>query len=177
MRYPHPPDPQRGDSESRRAARGSSSDLGTYGYYGQGYPIYGRPTLDVDDPRASDADDSESDWFSAAGSTAYAFGYTSSMQPADARPSARHRGKGPKGYVRSDARIREDVCEQLSDDREIDASDISVDVANGEVRLQGTVIDRSMKRKAEIVALSVRGALDVHNELLIKKSPLPRARL
>jgi osmotically-inducible protein OsmY len=177
MRYPHPPDPQRGDSESRRAARGSSSDLGTYGYYGQGYPIYGRPTLDVDDTRASHSGDGESDWFSAAGSAAYAFGYTSSMHPAEARPIARHRGKGPKGYVRPDARIREDVCERLSEDREIDASDVSVYVTNGEVQLQGTVIDRSMKRKAEIVALSVRGALDVHNELRVKKSPLPRARL
>ena len=27
-----------------------------------------------------------------------------------------HRGKGPKGYTRSDDRIREDVCDCLTDD-------------------------------------------------------------
>ena len=32
-----------------------------------------------------------------------------------------HRGKGPKGYTRSDERIREHVCEVLSDDHHVDA--------------------------------------------------------
>jgi len=41
-----------------------------------------------------------------------------------------HYGKGPKGYTRSDERIREDVCDRLSDDDEVDARDITVTVKN-----------------------------------------------
>jgi hypothetical protein len=42
------------------------------------------------------------------------------------------RGRGPKGYRRSDERIREDVCECLSADDRVDASDIDVTVRNCE---------------------------------------------
>src|SRR4029077_3266456 len=35
----------------------------------------------------------------------------------------RYYGKGPKGYVRSDDRIRDDVCDRLSDDDDVDASE------------------------------------------------------
>ena len=37
-----------------------------------------------------------------------------------------HRGRGPKGYTRSDERIREDVNDRLSDDPFVDASEIEV---------------------------------------------------
>jgi osmotically-inducible protein OsmY len=33
-----------------------------------------------------------------------------------------NRGRGPKNYQRSEERIREDVCDRLSDDYLIDAS-------------------------------------------------------
>ena len=39
-----------------------------------------------------------------------------------------HRGHGPKGYRRSDERIRDDVSDRLSDDSWLDASDIEVKV-------------------------------------------------
>jgi osmotically-inducible protein OsmY len=78
-------------------------------------------------------------------------------------------GKGPKGYVRSDERIREDVCDRLSDDDELDASDISVTVSNGEVRLEGTVLDRYSKHRAEDVADAVSGVRDVTNNLRTRK--------
>ena len=42
-----------------------------------------------------------------------------------------HRGRGPKGYSRSDDRIREDVSDRLSDDHMIDASDIEIEVKGG----------------------------------------------
>jgi len=80
-----------------------------------------------------------------------------------------HYGKGPKGYVRSDERIREDVCDRLSDDDEIDASDITVNVSGGEVRLEGTVLDRHSKHRAEDVAEAVSGVRDVTNSLRTRK--------
>jgi hypothetical protein len=78
-------------------------------------------------------------------------------------------GKGPKGYVRSDERIREDVCDRLSDDDELDASDITVTVSNGEVRLEGSVLDRQSKHRAEDLAESVSGVRDITNNLRARK--------
>jgi hypothetical protein len=79
-------------------------------------------------------------------------------------------GKGPKGYVRSDDRIREDVCDRLSDDDIVDASDISVQVKDGEVTLEGSVTDRHMKHRAEDIIEEVSGVRDVNNKLRTKKS-------
>jgi hypothetical protein len=81
-----------------------------------------------------------------------------------------HAGKGPKGYVRSDERIREDVCDRLSDDDEVDASEVSVSVKEGEVVLEGTVADRYSKHRAEDIAESVSGVRDVSNHLRTRKN-------
>jgi hypothetical protein len=78
-------------------------------------------------------------------------------------------GKGPRGYARSDDRMREDVCERLSQDDEVDASDVTVTVVKGEVTLEGTVPDRHSKRRAEDIAESVAGVTDVHNRLRANK--------
>jgi hypothetical protein len=81
-------------------------------------------------------------------------------------------GKGPKGYTRSDERIREDVSDRLSDDDEIDASDITVTVSRGEVKLEGSVEDRYSKHRAEDIAESVSGVRDVANHLRARKGLL-----
>lgn len=88
----------------------------------------------------------------------------------DNRTEGTHRGKGPKGYKRSDERIREDINDRLSDDDNLDASEIEVDVKNGEVILSGTVTERSDKRRAEDVAESVSGVSNVENRIRISKS-------
>jgi hypothetical protein len=80
-----------------------------------------------------------------------------------------HRGKGPQGYTRSDDRIRENVCEALSDDDNIDATNIEVVVRNGEVVLSGTVDDRSMKRMAEDVVERIAGIKDVQNQIKVRE--------
>lgn len=80
-----------------------------------------------------------------------------------------HRGKGPQGYTRSDDRIRENVCEALSDDDNIDATNIEVVVRGGEVVLSGTVDDRSMKRMAEDVVERVAGVKDVQNQIKVRE--------
>jgi len=78
-------------------------------------------------------------------------------------------GRGPKGYVRTDERIREDVCDRLSSSDEVDATDISVRVENGEVTLEGSVETRHMKRLAEDIAEDVSGVSDVHNTIRVQK--------
>lgn len=81
-------------------------------------------------------------------------------------------GRGPKGYTRSDERIREDVCERLSWNDEVDATDITVRVSEAEVSLEGTVETRHMKRLAEDLAEEVAGVRDVHNMLRVTKPVL-----
>lgn len=84
------------------------------------------------------------------------------------RGTGPHRGKGPIGYQRSDDQLRDRVCESLSDDDQLDASQIEVAVEGGEVTLSGTVDDRRAKRDAEDCASSVPGVRDVQNRLRVR---------
>jgi osmotically-inducible protein OsmY len=93
-----------------------------------------------------------------------------SSRGADLRPGGGFAGRGPKGYTRTDDRIREDVCERLSHDDDVDASEIEVSVKDGEVTLRGMVMTRGMKHDAEDLAEEVSGVKDVHNELRVMKS-------
>ena len=79
-----------------------------------------------------------------------------------------HRGRGPKGYKRSDQRIHEDVCERLTEDRFIDASNIEVEVKEGEVTLSGTVSSRGLKRRAEDLAEMAAGVSHIQNNLRVE---------
>jgi osmotically-inducible protein OsmY len=79
-------------------------------------------------------------------------------------------GIGPKGYKRSDDRIREDISERLEDHPNIDASNIEVSVDQGVVTLSGTVDDRRGKRLAEDVTEDIRGVKDVHNQIRVQQS-------
>lgn len=85
--------------------------------------------------------------------------------PRTDQPNQSFRGRGPKGYQRSDERIHEDVCDRLSDDSWIDASDIEVRVDNGEVTLSGRVDERAAKFAAESLCDSVSGVRDIQNQL------------
>ncbi len=87
----------------------------------------------------------------------------------DARRDESHRGRGPKGYLRSDSRINEDVHDRLTDHPRLDASDISVSVENGEVTLSGFVRRRGDKRIAEDCAESVTGVKNVQNNLRVQE--------
>lgn len=78
-----------------------------------------------------------------------------------------HAGKGPKGWKRTDDRIKEEVCERLCDAGDVDASNIDVSVSNGEVTLQGMVTDRSQKRAAEDAICELSGVMDVNNQLRV----------
>lgn len=78
-------------------------------------------------------------------------------------------GQGPQGYQKSDDRILDEVCDRLTRHGQLDASDMEVNVNNGEVTLTGTVNDRRAKRMAEDTVESVSGVKDVHNELKVRQ--------
>lgn len=84
--------------------------------------------------------------------------------------STGHRGRGPKGYRRSDERILEDINERLTQHDRIDASDIEVRVEEGDVTLSGQVDSRTAKRLAEDVAYGVSGVIDVQNNLRVPRN-------
>lgn len=75
------------------------------------------------------------------------------------------RGRAPKGYERSDDRIKEDLCERLTHDHQVDASEITVHVKSGVVTLEGSIADRNQKYRAEDMADNVSGVKDVQNRL------------
>ena len=83
-------------------------------------------------------------------------------------PEPRHRGRGPRGYVRSDERINEDVHDRLTEDWVLDASDIAVSVSGGEVTMDGTVASRQDKRRAEDIVDGISGVTHVQNNLRVK---------
>ncbi len=76
-------------------------------------------------------------------------------------------GRGPRGYKRSDERIKDDVCEHLTMHPEVDASEIEVQVVNGEVTITGMVHSRWEKRRSEEIAEDVYGVNNVHNNLRV----------
>jgi osmotically-inducible protein OsmY len=81
-------------------------------------------------------------------------------------------GRGPKGYLRSDERIREDVSDKLTDDQWLDASEIEVRSENGMVTLIGHVKSRDDKRRAEDLVMLVSGVKDVINQIHVDQGLL-----
>jgi osmotically-inducible protein OsmY len=131
------------------------------GYYDRG--DYGREGYRGQRGFMDRAEDEVGSWFGSEGAER--------RRRQDARqgdPSAQyHRGKGPRGYTRSDERILEDVNERLMDDWELDASEIETAVSDCEVMLNGTVNSRRDKRHAEDIAEDVSGVRHVQNNLRV----------
>lgn len=138
-------------SFGQRPGYGSDS-RGGYGMREYGY---GSGSTDMPARRTWDRREDESyDWGEHAG---------------DSRTGGQFRGKGPKGYKRSDERIREEINDILSDDHHLDASEIVISVDNGEVSLSGTVSDRASKRRAEDLVEDIAGVRNVENRIRIGK--------
>lgn len=81
-----------------------------------------------------------------------------------------HFGKGPKGWKRTDERIREEASEALYRAHDVDASEINLTVDDGIVTLSGTVDERGTKRTAERCVEQITGVEDVINQIRIRKS-------
>jgi osmotically-inducible protein OsmY len=86
------------------------------------------------------------------------------------RENGGYAGRGPKGYKRSDERIKEDVSDLILRHDEIDGSDLEVEVASGEVTLNGTVPNRRMKRAVEDLIERVLKVPDIHNRLRVQEA-------
>jgi hypothetical protein len=98
--------------------------------------------------------------------------------------TAGERPRGPKNWRRGDDRIRDDVCERLSRERELDVADVSVDVRNGHVTLEGTVADRRTKHAIETLVDRCHGVQEIDNRIKVIRAeparpaeapPAPRA--
>lgn len=100
------------------------------------------------------------------GQSAGPWGQTGS--PYGPRGMGQHYGCGPKGYRRSDERIREDVNEALFRDEHVDATEIEVEVKDAEVTLSGTVDGREAKRMAEDCVWNVAGVRNVTNTIRVE---------
>jgi osmotically-inducible protein OsmY len=92
----------------------------------------------------------------------YGGGFVSSFQGPQ---MGQNSGRGPRGFTRSDDRIKEDIAERLTDHPELDATDLEIKVHNGEVTLTGTVSERWNRRLAEDLAESVSGVKQIQNQI------------
>lgn len=94
--------------------------------------------------------------------------FSRSREPRSEPISPGHRGRGPKGYRRSDETIREDVSEALYRSSEVDASEIEVSVDKGIVTLKGFTETRNQKKAAESAIENLAGIEDVYNDLRVR---------
>lgn len=121
---------------------------------------------------------SDRDWGNREGDWSSRYSYSSSTSPMGRNTWSADEGRtefgdsrwgrGPKGYQRSDSRIHEEVCDRLTYSN-VDAENIEVTVASGEVTLSGSVRDRWDKRRAEDLVEEVAGIREVHNNIRVAR--------
>ena len=87
----------------------------------------------------------------------------------DWRRAERRYPPGPKGYQRSDERLREDISERLMEARYIDSSDVTVAVSGAKVVLEGTVPERRMKHAIEDLVDACPGVQDIDNKIRVNR--------
>jgi hypothetical protein len=100
--------------------------------------------------------------------------------PPDADPgdeSRAHRMAGrsrhpiaPRDPHRSDAELYEDLCETLLARDDLDTSDVTVAVREGEVALEGSVPERSMRYLIEDMVAGHPAVRDVDNRIRVRKA-------
>jgi hypothetical protein len=143
-----------GDARERQGWHGATADQGGYGREpargGQDREGYGR----FDGPAS----------YGGYGSPA---SYGSQGWSQGGSMAARQR-RGPKGYTRSDERIRDDICDHLMRS-DLDVEDVSVRVEKGHVTLEGTVPHRSIRHRLEDVVDACLGVQDIDNRVRVRR--------
>ncbi|MFO1350049.1 MAG: BON domain-containing protein [Gammaproteobacteria bacterium] len=84
--------------------------------------------------------------------------------------SQSYANRGPKGYKRSDERLKEDISERLMQSHHIDPSEVSIEVKDGKVTLEGTVTERHMKHAIEDLVEACPGVQDVDNRVRVQRA-------
>jgi hypothetical protein len=79
----------------------------------------------------------------------------------------RQYARGPKGYQRSDERLKEDISERLMEAHDIDSSEVTVDVKGAKVTLEGVVPSRHMKHAIEDLVDACPGVQDIDNRIRV----------
>ncbi len=127
----------------------------TGGAYGYGYaPRY--PTRSLESEYSDEA----------------AVGYEGSHGRGRGMPSRQGTGmrqyaRGPKGYQRSDERLKEDISERLMEAHDIDSSEVTVEVKGAKVILEGVVPSRHMKHAIEDMVDACPGVQDIDNRIRV----------
>jgi BON domain-containing protein len=122
----------------------------------------GRPEWDADTVPASLTPQHEP------GAAADAGPAQSVDRPAPSLGEPTHRPAIISAHSDADARIGHDIGDVLANSKVLDGRHILVEIVDGEVYLQGTVADQSVKSEVEQLASSVRGAEKIHNELGVR---------
>lgn len=78
-------------------------------------------------------------------------------------------GVGPRGYKRSDLKLKEEAMSILQQDPILDSSDIYLEVSNNVLYLTGLVDSRRDKKRAEVLIEDIFGVEDVQNQLRITR--------
>jgi osmotically-inducible protein OsmY len=77
--------------------------------------------------------------------------------------------RGPRGWVRSDERILDELCERIVR-AGVDASDLAVDVERGEVSLAGDLGTREERRIVVDLAERILGVTAVTADIRVREA-------
>lgn len=150
------------------APRGASNDYRNHGNPYQARYAYSAPPQDFRSPERRQsmgrraADHGREEFASPVGACEGHGGEAWSPTDEGSRPC-----RAPKGYKRSDERINEDLYTHLVRRTHIDASDVSINVNDGKVTLDGSVPERRMKHAIEDIAAACPGVTDVANHIRV----------
>lgn len=78
-------------------------------------------------------------------------------------------GFGPKGYRRSDQKLKDEARLLLNQDPILDSSNINIEVFNNVIYLRGFVDSRKDKKRAELLIEDIFGIEDIQNQLKIMR--------
>lgn len=160
----------RGGMDYSSYGRGMSDWGRGMGDYGSGQGSYGRGSSDYGRDYSTGAGMGHADWNRFGNDDMNQnWGRRSMDQQGQQSHWNEQRNRWPKSYKRSDERIKDDIHEELIRHGRIDASDVEVQVKDGEVTLTGQVSSRHDKRIAEELAEKVLGVHDVQNQLRLRQ--------